>query len=152
LLPYKHVAETVDALRMLPEQRFVVVGEGPGRARVEAPLPTNVRLLGEASDARLRWLYASCAAVVTVSREDFGLTPVEAAAFGKPAVALRFGGHLDTVVPEVTGVFFERPDAGEIAEAVQAALEREWDPDAIQAHAATFSEKRFADRLRSIVS
>jgi glycosyltransferase involved in cell wall biosynthesis len=77
---------------------------------------------------------------------------VEAAAFGKPAVALRFGGHLDTVLPEVTGAFFERPDAGEIAEAVQVALEREWDPDAIQAHAATFSEERFADRLISIVS
>jgi glycosyltransferase involved in cell wall biosynthesis len=153
LLPYKHVAETVDAFRLLPGHRLVVVGDGPGREGLKAsPLPRNVHLLGEASDARLRWLYANCAGLVTASREDFGLTPVEAAAFGKPAVALRFGGHLDTVVPEVTGVFFERPDAGEIAEAVQVALEREWDPDAIQAHAATFSEERFADRLISMLS
>jgi glycosyltransferase involved in cell wall biosynthesis len=152
LLPYKHVTETIDAFRLLPGQRLIVVGDGPGRAGLEASLPGNVRLLGELSDARLRWLYASCAAVVTASREDFGLTPVEAAAFGKPAVALRFGGHLDTVVPDVTGVFFERPGAGEIAEAVQAALDREWDPDAMQAHAATFSEERFSNRLRSLVS
>ncbi len=94
-----------------PEQRLVVVGEGPGRAALEASLPGNVRLLGEVSDARLRWLYASCAGLVAASREDFGLTPVEAAAFGKPVAALRWGGYLDTVVPDVTGVFFERPDA-----------------------------------------
>ena len=97
LLPYKHVAETVDAFRLLPGHRLVVVGEGPGRAGLEASLPGNVRLLGDVSDARLRWLYANCAGLVTASREDFGLTPVEAAAFGKPVAALRFGGHLDTV-------------------------------------------------------
>ena len=152
LLPYKHVAEIVDAFRLLPEQRLVVVGEGPGRAGLEASLPGNVHVLGEASDERVRWLYASCAGLVTASREDFGLTPVEAAAFGKPVAALRFGGHLDTVVPDVTGVFFERPNPGEIAGGVQQLLSRVWDSDAIRAHGATFSEPCFAKRLREIVS
>jgi glycosyltransferase involved in cell wall biosynthesis len=152
LLPYKHVAETVDAFRLLPEHRLVVVGEGPGRGALEASLPGNVLLLGEVSDARLRWLYASCAGLVAASREDFGLTPVEVAAFGKPVAALRWGGYLDTVVPDVTGVLFERPDPGEIAAGVQRVLEREWGAEAIRAHAATFSEARFADRLRLLVS
>jgi glycosyltransferase involved in cell wall biosynthesis len=151
LLPYKHVAEIVEAFRLLPGERLVVVGEGPGRAGLEASLPSNVRVLGEASDAHLRWLYASCAGLVTSSREDFGLTPVEAAVFGKPTVALRFGGHLDTVVPEVTGVLFGRPEPGEIAEGVEQLLSRVWDADAIRAHGATFSETRFAERFRSLV-
>ena len=152
LLPYKHVAETVGAFRLLPEQRLVVVGEGPEAAALRSSLPGNVRLLGEVSDARLRWLYAHCVGLVAASREDFGLTPVEAASFGKPVAALRWGGYLDTVVPDVTGVLFERPTHSEIAEGVQRILELEWREDAIRAHAATFSEERFAARLTQIVS
>lgn len=152
LLPYKHVAETVGAFRLLPEQRLVVVGEGPEAAALRSSLPENVRLLGEVSDARLRWLYARCVGLIAASREDFGLTPVEAASFGKPVAALRWGGYLDTVVPDVTGVLFDRPTHSEIAEGVQRILELEWREDAIRAHAATFSEERFAARLTQIVS
>ena len=38
--------------------------------------------------------------------EDYGLTPLEAAAYGKPTLALGAGGYLDTVVPGMTGLFF----------------------------------------------
>jgi glycosyltransferase involved in cell wall biosynthesis len=152
LLPYKHVAETVAAFRLLPEQRLVVVGEGPEYAVLRSSAPGNVRLLGEVSDARLRWLYAHCVALIAASREDFGLTPVEAASFGKPVAALRWGGYLDTVVPEVTGVHFERPTGSEIAEAVERVVALEWHEDAIRAHGATFSEERFAARLKQLVS
>jgi glycosyltransferase involved in cell wall biosynthesis len=151
LLPYKHVAETVDAVRLLPEQRLVVVGDGPEDAALRSSAPDNVRLLGEVSDACLRWLYAHCVGLIAASREDFGLTPVEAASFGKPVAALRWGGYLDTVVPDVTGVLFERPTPSEIADAVRRVLALEWHEDAIRAHAATFSEERFAERLRQIV-
>lgn len=152
LLPYKHVRETVAAFARLPKERLVVVGDGPRKADVEASRPANVHLLGEVSDARLRWLYASCSGVVTASREDFGLTPVEAASFGKPVAALRFGGHLDSVVPDLSGVFFDGPDPTEISDAVRQLLSRAWDRAALQEHAATFSARGFADRLRAIVS
>ena len=152
LLPYKHVSETIEAFRLLSEQRLVVVGDGPGRASLERSLPHNVRLLGEVADERLRWLYSSCAGLVSASREDFGLAPVEAAAFGKPVAALRFGGHLDTVVPDLTGVLFDQPEPRQIADGVGRLLERDWDVEAIRRHAATFSESRFVDRIRSIVS
>jgi glycosyltransferase involved in cell wall biosynthesis len=151
LLPYKHVSETVAAFRLLANQRLVVVGEGPGRAALQASLPDNVRLLGEATDARLRWLYANCAGLVAASREDFGLTPVEAAAFGKPVAALRFGGFFDTVVVGVNGLLFERPEPGAIAEAVEALLGHDWDEGAIRRHADAFSEERFIQRIQSSV-
>jgi glycosyltransferase involved in cell wall biosynthesis len=152
LLPYKHVAETVDAFRLLPEQRLVVVGEGPEDTALRSSAPNNVRLLGEISDARLRWLYAHCVGLIAASREDFGLTPIEAASFGKPVAALHWGGYLDTVLPGVTGVFFERPTDDEIAEGVRRVLAPEWDEDAIRAHAATFSQQRFAERVGQLVS
>jgi glycosyltransferase involved in cell wall biosynthesis len=152
LLPYKHVAETVDAFRLLPEQRLVVVGDGPQSGALRSSVPGNVRLLGEVSDARLRWLYAHCVGLIAASREDFGLTPVEAATFGKPAAALRWGGYLDTVIPDLNGVLFDRPDPPAIAGAVDRLVERLWDDRAIANHARSFSEDGFLARIRALAS
>lgn len=152
LLPYKNVEHIVEAFRNLPALSLVVVGDGPEHDRIGAGAPSNVRLVGEVGDATLRRLYEGCRGLVAASREDFGLTPVEAAGFGKPVAALRWGGFLDTVVPDETGVFFDESDPATIADAVKALLARAWDADRIRAHAATFSEERFVDRLRAIVA
>mgnify|MGYP003493932589 CR=1 FL=1 len=90
LLPYKNVEQVVDAFRLLPGLSLVVVGDGPERERLAVAAPANVRLVGEVGDATLRWLYEGCRGLVAASREDFGLTPVEAASFGKPVAALRW--------------------------------------------------------------
>jgi len=152
LLPYKHVAETIDAFRLLPEQRLVVVGDGPRRAELEESLPGNVSLRGEVSDARLRWLYAHCVGLVAASREDFGLTPVEAAAFGKPVAALRWGGYLDTVVPGVTGLFVDQATPIGIRTAVLAGRRHTWWAASIREHAGQFSEPVFRAALQRAVA
>jgi glycosyltransferase involved in cell wall biosynthesis len=151
LLPYKNVDAVIDAFRALPELRLAVVGTGPQEEHLRRAAPDNVRLLGSVGDPQLRWLYARCSALVAAAHEDLGMTPLEAAAFGKPAAVLRWGGFRDTVRDGETGVFFDRPQAGEIAAAVAAVHSRAWDADAIRAHAAAFSEDRFAARLREIV-
>ena len=107
------------AFRRLPDQRLVVVGTGPLADQIAAAAPANVTVLGRVDDASLRWLYGSSTGLVAASYEDFGLTPVEAAAFGKPTAALRWGGFLDTTVEGETGVFFDQPDPALIAEAVE---------------------------------
>ena len=116
LLPYKHVDAAIEAFAQLPDERLVVVGRGPLAARLRAAAGPNVLLLEGVSDAELRWLYARARALVAPSHEDFGLTVLEAAAFGTPAVALRRGGYLDTVREGVSGVFVEQPTATAIAE------------------------------------
>jgi glycosyltransferase involved in cell wall biosynthesis len=151
LLPYKHVAQTVEAFRDRPRSRLVVVGEGPERHRLAAATSPNVTLLGEIDDARLRWLYANCRGLVAASREDFGLTPVEAAAFGKPVAALRWGGFLDTVQEGTTGVFFDSADPALIAVAIDELEGRVWDFEAIRRHAESFGEERFIEEVRAIV-
>jgi glycosyltransferase involved in cell wall biosynthesis len=151
LLPYKHVDVVVEAFARLPSDRLVVVGDGPDRARVTRLAGANVRLLGAVDDDSLRWLYTNCRAVVAASYEDFGLTPVEAAAFGKPTAALRGGGYLDTVADGRTGVFFAEPTASAIREAVERLSELAWDDDAIAQHAAAYSPARFAERLRELL-
>ncbi len=151
LLPYKNVDVVVEAMRSLPARRLVVVGEGPERSRLQRSAPANVTFAGTVSDARLRWLYASAAAVVSSAHEDLGLVPLEAAAFGTPAVTLGAGGFLDTVVPGETGVFFDAPSPQAVAGAVRRAGERSWDESSLRAQADRFSRSVFIDRLRAAV-
>lgn len=143
LLPYKHVSQVVEAFRGTAGRRLVVVGDGPLRASLEHDLPENVRLVSGASDAQLRWLYSRTAALIAPSYEDLGLTVLEAAAWGKPTLALHSGGYLDTVVDGVTGCFFDAPTEASIRNAVGRFSASEWDAEAIRAHASTFSQEQF---------
>jgi glycosyltransferase involved in cell wall biosynthesis len=111
-----------------------------------------VTVLGQVSDANLRWLYASSTGLVAASYEDFGLTPVEAATFGKPTAALRWGGFLDTTVEGTTGVFFDEPLPRLIAEAVDRMSTTAWAQDSLTAHARQYSGPRFVERLQAVVA
>jgi glycosyltransferase involved in cell wall biosynthesis len=152
LQPYKHVDVVVAALDDLPGERLVVVGKGPDRDRLGAMAGERVTFLDRVDDAQLRWLYAHCAGLVAASFEDFGLTPLEAAAFGRPVAALRFGGYLDTVTDGESGVFFDAPEPAAVAAAVRRMLATPWDRAAILAHADRFAEHRFVERMRSVVA
>jgi glycosyltransferase involved in cell wall biosynthesis len=113
--------------------------------------PASVHFVGPVSDEEIRWLYANSEAVIAASYEDYGLTPLESAAFGKPSIALRAGGFLDTVVEGVTGVFFDEPSPEAIAEAIREARATAWSRSEILAHAAGFTEERFVSRLQEVV-
>ena len=151
LLPYKNVDAIVRAFELLRDEQLVVVGTGPDEAVLRSLAPSNVTFIGSVDDEQLRWLYAASDLLVAASHEDFGLTPLEAATFGKPSVVLRWGGFLDTVSEGRTGVFFETPTTEAIADALREARRQRWQHDAIQKHAARFAEPRFIDRIRAIV-
>ena len=148
LLPYKNVDQVIEAFRDLPE-RLLVIGAGPMLAPLRAAAPDNVRIATDLTDAQMRWAYAHARALVAASHEDFGLTPLEAGAFGRPTLALRAGGYLDTIAEGVNGAFFDEPTAAAIRAAVVADRGRTWDPAAIRAHVEAFSPKRFVERVRA---
>jgi len=152
LLAYKHVTEVVEAFREMRGEQLVVVGDGPYRPELEAVAPKNVVFVGRVSDAQLRWLYANCAGLVSASQEDFGLTPIEAALFGKPSALIRSGGFLDTMVEGTTGVFFDAPEPSRIRSAIKELVENEWSAEAIVKTADRFSEEGFGQRLHEIVA
>lgn len=152
LLPYKNVDVIVEAFDRLRDQRLVVVGSGPAAAAIAESASANVSFLGSVDDSELRWLYESCSSLVAASYEDYGLTPLEAAAFGKPSAVLRWGGFLDTVVEGETGVFFDEPKAHDVHAAVVGMLARSWDGERLRRHAAGFSEESFIGRLRTVVA
>jgi glycosyltransferase involved in cell wall biosynthesis len=148
LMPYKNVDMALEAFRGRPQDRLVIVGAGPDRERLLAAAPENIRIVSCVSDAELRWIYARAAGLVAASFEDFGLTPLEANAWGVPVVALRAGGYLDTVVDGHNGLFFDEPTASAISAAVERAAARDWPADVLRTHAEGFGEERFADRIR----
>jgi glycosyltransferase involved in cell wall biosynthesis len=151
LLSYKNVAAVVAAFASVPEHRLVVVGTGPMHDELVAAAPANVRILGRVTDGQLRWLYRAAAGLVAASYEDFGLTPVEAAAYGTPTAALRWGGFLDTIVEGRTGVFFDEPEPELIATAVRRLAAETWAAGVLTTHAEEFSPARFAARLQAVV-
>lgn len=154
LMPYKNVEVAIRAALLRDDVRVVIVGAGPDRARLEGIVAGSPRVTfaGTVTDPQLRWLYRNAEALVAAAYEDYGLAPLEAAAFGRPTLALHDGGFLDTVRDGETGVFFEGPDAPALAEAVDRMRGITWDSALIERHADAFGPARFAARLQAIVA
>ena len=152
LLPYKHVDAVVEAMATLKGDRLIVIGEGPMWRELQAVTPPNVQFMGRVPDAKLRWLYANARFLVAAATDDFGLAPVEAMAFGTPAVAIRDAGYIETVIEDETGVFFDRPEPAEIVAAVRVADKMRWSEERILRHANRYSEESFALQMSAAVS
>jgi glycosyltransferase involved in cell wall biosynthesis len=153
LLPYKNVDTVISAVKGISGLSLAIVGRGPDHDRLRELIGADpsIHLLGGVSEESLRWLYTYTLGLVAASYEDFGLTPLEAASFGKPTAALHAGGYLDTIEPQVNGLFFEQPDAGSVADGVADLVSRTWDAAAVRAHADSFGKARFCERLRNVV-
>ena len=146
---YKNTELLVEAISRVPDARLVVVGGPTSETTGESSRIIRLRGL---SDSQLRWLYAHARALLAASFEDFGLTPIEANAFGTPAIALRAGGYLDSVVEGVNGLFFDENTPSAIAQAVDQLDTAGLEPDRIRAHADRFSLARFVARLRALAA
>jgi glycosyltransferase involved in cell wall biosynthesis len=151
LLPYKNVRAIVEAVQLIPGARLVVVGEGPQRSPLQASAGPRVHFTGGIGDEHLRWLYRNALALVAASYEDYGLTPLEAAAFGRPSIVLRGGGFLDTVIEGETGIFFDQPSSGPIAVALSETTATHWNTAAITTHADKYGRHAFRSRIRDLV-
>jgi glycosyltransferase involved in cell wall biosynthesis len=149
LVPYKRIDSLVGWFSVTG-RRLKIAGAGLEYGRLRAMAAANVEFVGRVTDAELRELYARCRAFLLPGEEDFGLTPVEALASGKPVVALGRGGALETV-PGFGGVFYDEP-AG-LAAAIERleALEPSIRPVELQAWARQFSEEEFRRKMGALL-
>jgi glycosyltransferase involved in cell wall biosynthesis len=151
LIPYKRIDLAVEAFNRLGLP-LKVVGGGRDRAALEKLAAPNVQFLGRVSDADLRRLYARCRAFVFPGEEDFGLTPHEAQASGRPVIAYGAGGALETVRAGVTGEFFGASTVDSLASAVAAFQSDRYDPREIRRHAEGFDVAVFKRQFADLVS
>jgi glycosyltransferase involved in cell wall biosynthesis len=151
LLSYKRIDLAVEAFTRL-NLPLVVVGEGPAEPALRAIAGPNITFTGRLSDAQVVGYFEHCRALVFPGEEDFGLTPLEASACGKPTVAFGAGGALDSIVEGLNGLFFREPTAAALAEAVQASAGCTWDPGTIRAHAERFGPAAFRRDLLAFLA
>lgn len=147
---YKHVEEVIKACN-LTGKKLLIIGDGLEKNRLLKLAGPTVRIVSGVSDAQLCYAYRHCAALLAVSHEDFGITPLEAGASGKPVIAYRAGGYLDTIREGVSGTFIDEPTTEKIADALLAFDPESWDEKAIREHVQRFSEERFIAEVRRAV-
>ncbi len=151
LLPYKRIDLAIRAAQ-LANVPLYVAGSGPAEGRLrQLARGTTTTMLGYVDDRRLDALIGNARAAIVPGEEDFGLVPVEAAAAGRPTVAFRAGGALETIVEGVTGEYFDEPNAQSLADALRSFDARRYVARRLRAHAESFAPGRFIERLRNIV-
>jgi glycosyltransferase involved in cell wall biosynthesis len=146
LTAYKRIDLAVAAFNLL-QRPLVIIGDGPARRQLERMAGPTIRFLGRRSDDEVASHYARCRALIFPGEEDFGLTPLEANASGRPVIAYAAGGALDTVREGISGVFFRNQTAEALGSAVAACDAISWDPVELRRHADTFSEANFRIRM-----
>jgi glycosyltransferase involved in cell wall biosynthesis len=158
LVPYKRIDLAIAATKRLG-RRLVIVGTGPEDARLRALAGPTVSFLGWRSDDEIARLYSRCRALIFPAVEDFGITPLEAAAAGRPTIALARGGALETMVglgagEAPTAVFFEEQSVDALLEAItrfEAVADR-FDAKALRARAESFDRPLFRQKLGEYIT
>lgn len=131
-----------------------VLGDGEQRKRLEAIAGPNVTFLGNVPFTRLKEEFSCCRALIFPGEEDFGIVPVEVMAAGRPVIAYGRGGALDSVLPDVTGIFFYEQTSQSIEAAVrnfEEGLARSLDVTKIRGHAETFSTEFFLRKVQAVI-
>jgi len=128
-----------------------IAGTGPDETRLKELATKNVEFLGRVSDEELKGLYQSCEALIFPQLEDFGITPVECMASGRPVIAYGRGGALDTVLDGKTGLLFPEQSTESLQSALDAFQKKKWDGATIQEHAKNFSDEQFQQKLSDLI-
>lgn len=150
LIPYKRIDLAVQAATRLGLP-LKIGGKGRDLDRLKSMAGETVEFLGFVDDAELPALMAKCKAFLFTGLEDFGITPVQAQACGRPVIAYRGGGALDTVKAGVTGEFFDELNVDSLAQVMATFDATRYDPATLRAHALTFDSSVFEAQLRAFI-
>ena len=151
LVPYKKVDVIVRAFAK-SDRKLIIVGDGSQRSQLEGMATANIEFKGALSDKEVAELYLGAKAVVFAANEDFGITPVEAMACGKPVICFGKGGAAETVIDGVTGVYFDRQTPASLTHALGKFEQRKFDPRKIAERAQDFSKENFVEGLARVVN
>ena len=146
LMPYKRIDLAIEACKRM-NRRLIVIGDGPDRERLEKLADDRIEFLGRQPDKIVNYYAARCRALLCPGEEDFGMAPLEANAAGRPAIAYRAGGAVETVEEDVTGVFFDQPNSLSLAEAIEKFEGLRFDQYALRRHAEKFDRTVFSFRV-----
>ncbi|MDB5159542.1 MAG: hypothetical protein JWR50_4249 [Mucilaginibacter sp.] len=154
---YKKVDLAIDAFNKLGLE-LIIVGSGTKADELKAMANSNIMFKSGLSNKELADIYSNCKALIFPQHEDYGITPLEANASGRPVIAYGKGGIESTMIPYVknslksTAIFFDSQTVESLCEAVEKFNQLEFDPLFIRNHAMSFDEKVFISEIKSFIN
>ncbi|MEX1997178.1 MAG: glycosyltransferase [Candidatus Andersenbacteria bacterium] len=150
LVPYKRIDLAIDACEQLGVP-LLIAGTGPEYEVLKRRAGRWTTFVGFVADHDLPRLYQGAKALLFPQEEDFGITPLEAAASGKPTVAYGVGGARETIRPGDTGIFFPEQRVPSLIGAIRNFAEISWEPERIRVHAESYDRSLFLRRIAETV-
>ena len=150
LTPYKRVDIIVEAFNRLAKP-LKIIGSGAEIRKLKKISGNNIEFLGNVDRESVRDFMQRAKALVFAAEEDFGITPVEAQACGKPVIAYAKGGVLETVIDGVTGVLFEEQSADSLIKAIKRFEQMKFDPQKCRENALRFSRAQSKKKLKEFI-
>ena len=153
LTPYKKIDVAIEAFNKL-ELPLIIIGDGEDRKRLEKMAVKNIKFLGFQPEEKIAEYYQNCQALIFPGEDDFGITPVEAMSFGKPVLAYRKGGALETIIEGETGEFFDDPIPEILADGIRRIKNNydSYNPEKIKKQAERFSESVFKENIKKFIN
>ncbi|GLV57082.1 glycosyl transferase [Dictyobacter sp. S3.2.2.5] len=150
LIPYKRLDMAIEACNRL-QLPLVIIGGGRDEERLKRLAGPTIRFMGRLSDEEVIYYFQHCRAFLFPGEEDFGITPLEAQACGRPVIAYGAGGALASIIDGVTGVFFQEQTVESLVSVLATFDERRFDPQVIHNHALEFDNSRFNRRILQFI-
>lgn len=152
LTPFKRIDLAIQAFNKI-KRKLVIIGDGSQIRDLQSIAGPTIEFLGRKSDAEVKTYMEHCRAFIFPGEEDFGITPVEAMAAGKPVLAYGVGGVTESVQAGVTGEFFEEQTVDSLLRGLTRLLENEskYDPKKIRKRAEQFDESVFEKKMKALV-
>lgn len=151
LVGYKRVDLAVEAFNELGLP-LVIIGDGADRQKLESIAKDNIKFLGRQPDNIIKEYYSKCRAFIFPGQEDFGITPLEAQASGRPVIAFGKGGVLETVVDGQTGTFFKEQTVESLKASIKIFEKLNFDKEVIRKHAEEFDEEVFKEKIERYIN
>lgn len=152
LTPYKKFDLIVETFNQIGLP-LKIVGRGVAEASLKKQAKGNIEFLGYVSDKELKKLYAESEALIFPQVEDFGITAIESMASGRPVIAFKEGGALDSILENETGIFFKKQTASHLKAAIEKYQKQKskFNSKNIKKHSAQFDEEKFKEKFHNFL-
>ena len=150
LIPYKRIDLAIQACNQL-QLPLVIIGSGRDEEALKKMAGPTIRFMGRLSDEEVLYYFAHSRAFLFPGEEDFGITPLEAQAAGRPVIAYGAGGALACIIDGITGAFFHEQTVESLIEVLTSFNEHKYHPQTIRNHALEFDKPRFHRRTLQFV-